>query len=803
MRPPCLAAPCSRLGSAGRHAAACGALASAIAAACLAAVPIAAAADPAPRGFRAAELERIAPLVQRDIEAGNLPGCVVAIGRSTGVAYQRAFGRRQLEPAPEEMTVDTVFDLASLTKPVATATSVMLLVERGQLRLHDAASKYLPGFAQNGKHEITLEQLLTHQAGLIADNPLADYQDGPLLAWQRIDALQPVAAPGERFLYTDVGFLVLGRIVEEATGAGLAEFAQANIFQPLGMRDTGYVPAESLRTRAAPAERRDGRWLRGEVHDPRAALLGGVAGHAGLFSTADDLARFCETLLRGGTGARGRLMSPLTLREMTAPREVGGQRRGLGWDMRSKYSSNRGDLFSDRAFGHGGFTGTAAWIDPQLDLYVIFLANRLHPDGQGNVNPLAGRIGAIAAAALAEPRTATAPPHEFPREAPPPSPPERPQQTALPGIDVLAARGFDLLKGRRVGLICNHTSLDSQGRRTIDLLHQSAECQLTALFSPEHGPQGRLDQPDIGDQRDEATGLPIFSLYGASRQPTADQLAEVDTLAFDIQDIGARFYTYVSTMGLAMEAAAKAGKTFVVLDRPNPLGGAVEGPLLDAGRESFVGFHNVPLRHGLTAGEFARMLARERGWSLRLDVAPVARWSRDAYWDATGLEWVNPSPNIRSLNQALLYPGVGLLETTNVSVGRGTDAPFECLGAPWIDGRSLAAELRAANLPGVVCVPIAFTPAASKFAGQRCGGVNFAVTDRQRFRPASLGLHVACALHKLYPAQWDSAAMDRLLLRAEVLDQIRSGRPAAEIVAAFADEEQAFRDRTAGDRLYP
>jgi CubicO group peptidase (beta-lactamase class C family) len=354
-------------------------------------------------GLNGENLARIDALVERAIAAQEMPGCVVAIGRTGGIAFLKAYGQRQVEPTPEPMTVDTVFDLASLTKPIATATSVMILVECGEVRLRSAVADVIPEFAASGKERITIEQLLTHHSGLIPDNPLSDYEDGPALAWERIFALKPEREPGTAFVYSDVNFLVLGEVIRRVSGQDLAEFAAENIFRPLGMNETAFNPSTKLVARAAPAEQRDGQWLRGEVHDPRSALLGGVAGHAGLFSTASDLAIYCDALLRGSRpGAESaRVMSRAAIAEMIRPRDLGGPRRGLGWDIQSGYSSNRGELFSVAAFGHGGFTGTTLWIDPELDLFVIFLSNRLHPDGTGSVNDLAGRIGTIAAAAIA------------------------------------------------------------------------------------------------------------------------------------------------------------------------------------------------------------------------------------------------------------------------------------------------------------------------------------------------------------------------------------------------------------------
>ena len=727
------------------------------------------------------QLQMIDGLVAEGIAAGEMPGCVVLIARRGGIVWLKAYGNRQVEPEPVAMTTDTVFDLASLTKPVATATSVMKLVDEGRLRLDDRVAKHIPEFGQNGKQDVTVYDLLIHQSGLTPANSLRDFDDGPQRTWERMFALGVRAEPGTKFSYSDVGYLVLAELVRRVSGRDIHEFSRDQIYQPLGMRETGYLPAEALRARAAPTERRGETWMRGEVHDPRAFLLGGVAGHAGLFSTAEDLAVYAQMMLDRGRRGEVRVLSERAVAEMTAGYPVPDALRGLGWDVRSGYSSNRGAAFSSSAFGHGGFTGTALWIDPQLELIVIFLSNRLHPDGRGSVNRLAGRIGSVAADAITD----------------------RPKPTVLTGIDVLQRDEFQLLAGRRVGLITNQTGINRDGVTSIRLFAEAKDVDLVALFSPEHGLQGRLDVARIADGRDDTTGLPVFSLYGESRKPTAESLEGIDTLVFDIQDIGARFYTYISTMGLAMEAAAEHGLRFVVLDRPNPIGGVeVAGPMLDPGRESFVGYHRLPVRHGMTIGELAQLFREERKLDLDLQIVRIEGWRRGDDFDRTALPWINPSPNMRSPLEALLYPGIGLLETTNLSVGRGTEIPFEVIGAPWLDGSQLAERCNALNLPGVRFVPIAFAPTASKFAGQRCGGVRIVVTDRGAYQSVRTGLHVAVQLRQLHPDDWQASAYGRLLGNQAVLDALLDGRSVAELEAIAEADIEAFVKRREAFLLY-
>ena len=748
---------------------------------CSAAVPKLPRATPETVGMDSARLGQIDRLVAEGLESRQMPGCVVAIGRRGRLVWLKAYGHKQLEPERVRMTTDTVFDMASLTKPIATATSVMILAEQGKIRPGDPVAKYLPEFGSNGKQSITVFQLLTHQGGLIPDNSLADYADGIEKAWQRILAMKLHTEPGTKFVYTDMGFIVLAKLVDRVSGQNIDEFSRDHIFRPLGMTETGYLPDISLRRRAAPTQQRGGQWIQGEVHDPRAHRLGGIAGHAGLFSTATDLAVYAQTMLGRGEYGGARILRPGTVAQMARAYPVSSGLRGLGWDKRTGYSSSRGVSFSAKAFGHGGFTGTVLWIDPELELFVIFLSNRLHPDGKGAVNRLAGRIGTVAADAITD--------------IEPPS--------VLTGIDVLRRDGFRPLAGRRVGLITNQTGIGRDSLSTLRLLHEAPNVHLVALFSPEHGIEGKLDIPRIGDTRDGTSGLTIHSLYGETRKPTAEMLGDLDTLVFDIQDIGTRFYTYISTMGHAMRAAAEHKIRFVVLDRPNPIGGlVVAGPMLDADRESFVAFHRLPIRHGMTIGELARMFKAELQLDLDLQVIRMEGWRRGELFDATGLPWVNPSPNMRNLTQALLYPGVGLLETTNLSVGRGTDTPFEVIGAPWLDGRRLAHDLNRAELPGVRFVPIRFTPSSSKFQGQRCGGVNILIVHRDTFRPIHTGLHIACRLRLLYPDTWDARAYDRLLADRPTLDALLQGKPAGEIELLWQDDLDKFRTRRSRFLLY-
>ena len=759
----------------------------------------------------AARLKLADAAIERAIADKQIPGAVLLVGRGDRVLYQQAYGMRSLVPQAEPMTVDTVFDLASLTKVVATTTSVMTLVEDGKIRLNDRVATYIPDFGRYGKGDITIRHLLTHVSGLRPDLDLGDdswrsYEEAIRRACEEV----PMAAPGERLVYSDINFFLLADIVSRVAGMSFERFVQERLTVPLGMRDTMFNPPAPLRPRIAPTEMctpygwpcagPDQVMLRGIVHDPTARRMGGVAGHAGLFSTAADLARFCRMVLGGGALGATRVLSPLSVLKMTSPATPSGVAgvRGLGWDLDSSYSSNRGDLFPVGSFGHTGWTGTSVWMDPLTRTYVILLTNRVHPDGKGDAGPIRARVATIVASALRQlPAESVlrgqrwtgadlAAAGNAPRRA------DEADGRTLTGIDVLKADGFKLLRGRRVGLVTNHTGRARTGEATIDLLAGLKDVTLVALFSPEHGIRGILDEK-VDSSKDEKTGLPIHSLYGAANRPTAEMLQGIDTLVFDLQDIGARFYTYMTTMGYVMEEAAKRNIAVVVLDRPNPVNGvSIEGPLVDQSELSFVAYHPMPIRHGMTLGELARLLNAEKKIGANLTVVDAKYWDRDSWFDQTGLTWINPSPNMRNMVAANLYTGIGAIEASNVSVGRGTDAPFEQFGAPWIDGPRLAAELNGRNLPGVRFYPVSFTPSSSRFANELSHGVFIIVTDRDRLRPVRVGLEVASALYRLFPEAFELDKVGRLF-GADTVRRIRAGEDTDAIAASWARGESAWR----------
>ena len=717
--------------------------------------------------------------IEKAIADGQIPGAVMLAGQGARILHYKAYGYRALEPKREKMTLGTIFDAASVTKIVATTSSVMKLVEQGKVRLADKVTVYLPGF-QGGQSDVTVRHLLTHYSGLRPDLDLKPEWSGYETGVEKALVDVPVAEPGARMIYSDIGFILLGEIVRVASGQPLNEYAAANIFKPLGMEHSRFLPPAAWKPLIAPTERTGGKILRGIVHDPTTRYMGGVAGHAGLFTTARDLSRWARMMLNGGALGGVRVLSPATVKKFTEPNSPPHETalRGLGFDIDSPFSSNRGELYPIGSFGHTGFTGTSIWMDPVSKSYVILLANSVHPNLRPAISPLRSKVATIFAAAIGlthqdvtltgygEVSAYTPVRRHMARTA-----------EVQTGLDVLVAEGFARWKGKKAALITNHTGRTRDGKRNIDAMLEGG-VELKSLFSPEHGFTGTEDHENIGHAKDQASGLPIWSLYqGKERKPKPEHLQGLDMLVFDIQDIGARFYTYISTMKNAMEAAAAADIEFVVLDRPNPITGIyVEGPMLDADKTSFVGIHPMPLRHGMTTGEMALMLNAEAGINAKLTVVEMKNWRRADWWDATGLTWVDPSPNMRSLNAALLYTGVAMGEyARNYSVGRGTETPFEVFGADWMDGRAVAAHLNKRMVPGVRFYPVEFKPTTSNLAGKNVSGARIVVTDREGFSSLRLGLEIAAAIEKLHPGKIDWSANARLIGNQEAIEGIQKG----------------------------
>ena len=765
-------------------------------------------------------------IVAQAIEAKKFPGAVVIVGHHGHIVFHRAYGNRSLIPQPEAMSEDTVFDVASLTKVLCTTTAVMQLYQQGRFVLNDPVAKYLPEFAANGKGDITIRQLLTHYSGLPPDVSLVDPWVGKEEGLRRAFASIPVTPPGVQFRYSDINFIVLGALVEKLSGLTLDQYEAKYIAKPLRLRSTRFLPPESWRSRIAPTQYDNGVMLRGTVHDPTARRMGGVAGHAGLFSTAGDVATLAQNLLNRLAGRRSRFpLKRLTLLKMTTPGQpaTGTALRALGWDIDSPYSSNRGELFPVGSFGHTGFTGTSVWIDPADDAYIVVMSNAVYPNGPTGITAVRAAVATAAATALGIRMDHGKLITRITGYNESLSGKRRWQDrngSVLTGIDVLEADHFAELsqlaakhgKALRVGLLTNQTGVDAQGRRTIDVLNKDAAAavpglQLKQLFSPEHGLSGSVDKPDIANFTDSATGLPVISLYGGSRDqrhPSLETLRSLDAVIVDLQDAGVRFYTYEAAVRYLLETAGQTGTEVVVLDRPDPIGGSfVQGPLSDANAESYVNVAPIPVRHGMTLGELGRYFNGEYGLQAQLTVVAMQGWQRGDWFDATNLTWINPSPNLRSLSEAILYPAIGLIETTNVSVGRGTDTPFQYVGAPWIDARALAHELNARFLPGIRFVPVNFTPQTPyPYANQLCHGIELVVTDRNVLDTPELGLEIATAVHKLYPEQYQLGKINTLLANRAVLRDLESGRDPQRIDEDWQKALQGFEEKRKPYLLY-
>jgi uncharacterized protein YbbC (DUF1343 family) len=459
------------------------------------------------------------------------------------------------------------------------------------------------------------------------------------------------------------------------------------------------------------------------------------------------------------------------------------------------------------SFGHTGYTGTSMWIDPYTNTYVILLTNSVQPRQGPAIISLRSRVATAIAAVLHLDVTsadkekllaitgyneaATASRRLAARNG-----------HVLTGIDVLEQDNFASLKKDKpqmtIGLLTNNTGVDGQGRRTIDVLASAPGIKLAAIFAPEHGIFGIQDDLKVQNTTDSVTGVPVYSMYGgtdAKKRPPLDVLKTLDAVVFDIQDVGARFYTYPATLGYLLEAAAQANIEVIVLDRPNPINGSfVQGPMSQAELTNFNNYHPIPLRHGMTLGELAQLYNTERKIGAQLRVIPMQGWLRGDWFDSTGIVWVNTSPNLRSVNEAELYPGVAIVEGTNVSVGRGTDTPFEVLGAPWMDARAYSDYMNARLIPGVRFVPITFTPVSGPYANQQCKGVNIIVTDRTVLDAPELGTELAAALRKLYAEHWKVELMLKLLANREVYDAVVRGDDPRAIAQGWQEDLEKFKE---------
>jgi SSS family transporter len=958
----------------------------------------------------------ITTLLTTAIAAHKLPGAVVLIGHNNQIVFEQAYGNRKLpgepgldgQPSPAEpMTEDTIFDMASLSKCLSTAVSIMQLYEAGKITsFDDPIEKYLPAF--NPQHDearahVTLRMLLTHTSGEPPDVSLKD--PWGLAAPDKAEGIHlalttPLrAAPGSIFEYSDVNFILLGDLVETLSGQSLDVYAQDHIFKPLGMMLTRYLPfakaCGTYQTRGAaifidtskpmamdqmcpsdswsvnaifdiaPTAHDDesksnpslnpnyDHLLRGTVHDPTTRRMGGVAGHAGVFSTAHDISLFARALLDKLINNTGPFpLKQTTLMLMVVPEQPGGNQgevlnanaaqiaeikagdkpaapglaphypaipnqnlRGFGWDIDTAFSKLRGMIFPIGSFGHTGFTGTSLWMDPASNTYVILLANAIHPRGNPPISNLRGQVATAAAQALGlytypdsvisteAQRSGETPVFRSPQQNSPCTPPQNchPERSAaqpkdpdtagttkeaknlsatappdavtelplppgtnvnclvklntdlvvpnpcstLTGIDVLESTNFTALANyHRLGLLTNQSGRDAHGHRTADILHSltTNNQQLTTLFTPEHGLSGAQDTTKQRAEKDQTTHLPVISLYGAhdaDRRPTHAQLADLDAVLIDLQDAGVHFWTYEAAVGYFLEAASTEDTDFhhhmevVILDRPNPVGGlAVQGPVSDPGRESYVNYMPLPVRHGLTLGELAKYIVATKHLATTLVVVPMQHWQRNQFYADTGLPWVNPSPNLRSPEAALRYPALGLIEYNNISVGRGTDHPFSFFGAgipptkpsistatggrtdasastptAWFHANEVASYLTARNIPGVTFTPTTETITEDTnhypFHGQTIPAVKLTLTDPTIADTPEIGIEILAALHHLYPTQFNLPRAMPLVCNQATMDAITRGDDPRSISSTWTPALEQFKSATAPFLLYP
>jgi uncharacterized protein YbbC (DUF1343 family)/CubicO group peptidase (beta-lactamase class C family) len=835
----------------------------------------------------APDFSPMSKLVSDTVAAHKLPGAVVVVGHGGRIAFQQAYGLRKLDGEPgldgapsaaEPMTEDTIFDMASLSKDLATATGVMQMYEAGKITsFDDPIQKYLPAF--NIAHDpqrakVTLRMLLTHTSGEAPDVSLKD--PWGLVAPDKAGGINRALTtplkdtPGSVFTYSDVNFILLGDLIEILSGQSEDVYASEHIFRPLGMTETRYLPLEKacgphkvvgaaitwlrpppgrigvaclagtwsmgLLSRIAPTTHDDegnaatnphfNMLTRGTVHDPTTRRMGGVAGHAGVFSTAHDVSLFAQALLDRLAGRPSSFpLQRSTLEMMTSPEQPGhtatdisdantaagkakesrsgafdpllaaaypaikGRNlRGYGWDIDTAFSKPRGALFPIGSFGHTGFTGTSLWMDPSSNTYVILLANAVHPRGNQPISNLRGEVASAAAAALGV--GSSIPPAIHGGSA------------TLTSIDVLQQDQFAELGAAAkrhddrfsFGLLTNQSGLDAHGRRTIDILATDLpkmipQAKLTALFSPEHGITGKLDTAKIGGEVDAPTGLHVASLYGAhiaDRKPTHEQLKALDAVVIDLQDAGVHFWTYEAAAGYFLEAASTEQTEFhhdleiIVLDRPNLVGGvAVQGPVSDPGTESYVNYMPLPVRHGMTLGELAKYIVGTKHLATHLTVIPMQRWERNEYFADTQLPWTDPSPNLKSSETAILYPALGLIETTNISVGRGTDSPFSFFGAAWMKAADVVAALNARQIAGAAFEPTTEAIAEDSnhypFHGQTISAVKVRVTDKVALNTPEMGVEILSVLHRLYPELFQLQRAMTLVCSQSTMDALKRG----------------------------
>lgn len=715
--------------------------------------------------------------LDRAVRASGSPGAVALVGDISNTYFFEAAGSRQIVPRRKPATKDTLYDVASLTKVVATTPAVMLLRDQGIWSLDDDVTDHVPIDAYKG---ITLRHLLTHTAGLIPYITFYDDVGSVDEALRRYAEDGIIAKPGEERAYSDAGYMLLARAVEHASGASFDEFCRKRIFDPLKMKRTGFNPANAWRDNCAATEHSEWRsgMIVGEVHDENAYAVGGVAGHAGLFTTAEDLAIFCRAVLSGG------LFDPAVLEEMTRIGQVAVYPwQGLGWELDPWDTEKKGSLPARTVFGHSGWTGVSMWLDRETQFFVVLLGNTCHPTRKTRDNHT---LRGIFHAAVAQ--------RWYPNQA-----------NTHSGLDRLVNEQFKRLEDRNVAVLTNSAAKDQLGRPILDLLRQARGVALRYIYSPEHGFARTAEAGEAVQSRNEE--IPVISLYGDRAAPSPEELRDVDLLVVDLQDVGARYYTYMATMKAALAACAANGVEVLVLDRPNPLGGKVlEGPIA-RNTDSLVSSAPIPVRHGMTMGELAIFYRR---WALKeselqLSVSGLDNWSPARFHWECALPWVPPSPNMPSAKTALLYVGTCLFEGTNLNEGRGTDEPFHVFGAPWFDAAGVITRVPARETIGCELEPATYTPRAipgkatsPKFLNEPCGGIRIHIRDPRTVRPFRLVLGLLSAIHDRHAGDFAFKPYFDTLAGSDVLRrQVQAGKTVDAIVGEYADELETF------DRIRP
>lgn len=726
-------------------------------------------------------MDALQEALDRAVREAKAPGATALVGRGDEVIFAGASGLRQRVPVSLPATVDTFYDLASLTKVIATTTVVLQLVEEGKLALEAALPPVVP-LAWGSK--VTLKQILTHTAGLPPLLPgLKDRATSLAQAVGEIGNVALRSAPGTRRVYSDLGFITLAQVIELIEQDTFDAVCARRVFAPLGLKQMGFRPPEAWRENCAATE--DCPWrnkvMVGEVHDENAWAIGGVSGHAGLFATVGDVGKFCAALLRG------EVLPDYVIEDAARKDHVPFYPwQGLGWKSDPWAGAIEGYLASRLAIGHTGWTGTNLWIDRSTGIYVVLLSNTCHPSRDARDNRTLRRVFHEAVNRVLYPV----------------------RSNTHTGIDRVLWNDFEDIEGKRSAVLTHLAAPDQRGRNALEVLGLREGFSPRRVFTPEHGLRGAAEAGET--VRGERAGVEIISLYGEQKAPTAAQLADVDLFLINLQDIGARYYTYVGTMKACLEACAAAGTPVLVLDRPNPLGGdVIEGPLPER-VGSLVCSVRVPIRHGLTMGEMALFLQKTEPAlkKLKVSVLPLDGWARARYWDALDLVWTPPSPNMPDWETALLYVGTCLFEGINVNEGRGTETPFRCFGAPWIDAAAVIARVDPALARGAALAPIRYTPrsipgksAKPEYMDVACGGVSITITERDALRPFSLACGLLRALHEVHPRAlaW-KPNFDVLAGGAALREAISGGRDLVDYLASVQSGLAAFdRERP---RLY-